>query len=135
MAEPFEISQHKVFYILSTTYACYQLTNIQLILKEYRNIVHSLSGSGFWQLRYKPPNSKTKDCKYVTGYLSEAAALEDIPRLTKYMLIKHARIISFVPTIEVATMFTILVIPPPTPETAVHVFNTHQQCTGSKDTN
>ena len=84
-----------------------------------------MSGSGFWQLRYKPPNSKTKDCKYITGYLSEAAALEDIPRLTKYMLIKHARIISFVPTVEVATMFTIPVIPP-TPETAVPVFNTHQ---------
>ena len=60
--------------------------------------MHSLNTKlGVWRLRYKPPNGKTDNCFYISGYLSSESALADIPLLTKHLNIKNSRITSFQP--------------------------------------
>jgi hypothetical protein len=92
-----------------------------------RDIVHSFNTKlSVWRLRYKPPKGKTADCFFISGYKSEAAAVADIPLLTKHLNTNKARISSFKPnlgSLSVAdlTEQTILVATPSEPD---RVFNT-----------
>ena len=69
-----------------------------------RDIVHSFNTKlSVWRLRYKPPKGKTADCFFICGYKSEAAAVADIPLLTKHLNTNKARISSFKPNFGILT--------------------------------